>query len=425
MNKRTIRIIILLSAFSLISLTCLQMYWIKNAFKLSVEQYNLRVSTAFRSILVDFNKMYEFDAVFISDKDSLSEPQKIPFKEMINLDKLDSLLKVRFFDNALDTVFTFNILNDKGDSVIYAKDSIIPRGIGADAFRIGGGEKYETIMLIVFFPHKEKFVYVKMMGWLAISLLFLLISTFSMMYILSTLFKHKKITEMKNDFINNMTHEFKTPIATISLASEVMLNSENELSKEKAMHYIKIISEENQRLKLNVERVLQTALLDKQNYTLKKKEVDIHGLIEQTVKNMCLSEMSKDVSVNYDFQAVRATVLVDKLHITNVIANLVENACKYSLDRPEILISTKNKLTGVEISFADNGIGMTAEAQKQVFQKFYRVPMGNIHNVKGFGLGLFYVKTLIEAHGGYIKVNSELGKGSKFDIFIPFKSDSK
>jgi two-component system phosphate regulon sensor histidine kinase PhoR len=255
---------------------------------------------------------------------------------------------------------------------------------------------------------------------LLVSLAFMLTLIFSFYYTISTIFKQKKLSEIKNDFISNMTHEFKTPISTISLAVEVLNDKSVEKSQERISNYVKMIGDENKRLSLLVENILQTAILDKGEFKLKIQNIDIHTLIEQSIHNIKLQVENKDGEIYTDLNAVRAVIQADRIHLTNIIFNLIDNALKYSKEKPVIKITTSSDEEGVFISVQDNGIGISKENQKRIFDTMYRVPTGNIHNVKGFGLGLSYVKAVVEKHGGSIKVESELGKGSTFTLYLPY-----
>jgi two-component system phosphate regulon sensor histidine kinase PhoR len=252
-------------------------------------------------------------------------------------------------------------------------------------------------------------------------LILLIIWMFS--YTIATIFKQKKLSEIKNDFINNMTHEFKTPISTISLACEVLGDTTVEKSPQKLSNYVKVIKDENKRLGLLVENVLQTAVLDKGELKLKLKSLDVHEIIEDVLNNSYVQIENKKAEIEIEFDAIESIVSADRVHLSNIIYNLLDNALKYSTDNPKITIFTKSDNKGVYISVKDNGMGINKENQKRIFDKLYRVPTGNIHNVKGFGLGLSYVKAIIEKHGGSIFVESALGVGSTFTCFFPFKQN--
>jgi two-component system phosphate regulon sensor histidine kinase PhoR len=225
---------------------------------------------------------------------------------------------------------------------------------------------------------------------------------------------------MKTDFINNMTHEFKTPIATISLASDSILSPSILENKDKVSRFIGIIKQENRRMLNQVEKVLQMAQIDKEDLDLKLTSLNLHEIISEAVVNAELKVQAKGGSITTRLEAQKPEILGDATHISSIINNLLDNAEKYTPEKPEILICTKNIKDGLEISIHDNGIGISRDALKYIFEKFYRVHTGNLHNVKGFGLGLSYVKAMVEAHHGRVQVKSEPGKGSIFTVFLPY-----
>ena len=231
--------------------------------------------------------------------------------------------------------------------------------------------------------------------------------------------RQKKISDIKTDFINNMTHEFKTPIATISIAIDSINNPKVIQRPDAIKNYTRVIKEENNRMNTRVEQVLQMALLDSSEFKLHEKVLDIHEVIRNVTDNIRLQTESRNGQLIVNLEAQRMQVHADESHMTNVLISILDNAIKYSPVNPEIRVSTINSGSSIIISISDNGIGMNSETQKKIFDKFFRVTSGNIHNIKGFGLGLSYAKAIVLAHKGEIKVTSEVEKGSRFDILLP------
>jgi two-component system phosphate regulon sensor histidine kinase PhoR len=233
------------------------------------------------------------------------------------------------------------------------------------------------------------------------------------------LLKQKKLSEIKSDFINNMTHEFKTPLATISLAVDALKNDKVNNDKDKMNYFMGIIKEENKRMNKQVETILQAALLDKQEVQLNLKKLHAHELIKSALNNISLQIEEKKGTLEINLNAKNDLISADEVHFTNMINNLLDNAVKYSTDNLRIKLTTQNTGNQLKIRIEDNGIGMNRETLNRIFEKFYRAHTGNIHNVKGFGLGLSYVKTMIDAHNGTIRVESIPGKGSAFTLSVP------
>jgi len=260
--------------------------------------------------------------------------------------------------------------------------------------------------------------------WIVLPVIFAVILIIGFPYSLYIFNRQKQVSDMKSDFINNMTHEFKTPIATISLASEMLMKKTIQEDSSKTQRYARIIFDENTRLQNHVEQILSVSLLERGQFRLKKREVNMNEIIAEVVENFSLTVKERDGEIKTHYCANNFILYADKAHLTNVITNLLDNANKYSPEKPWIRIGTQNTENGLIITVEDRGIGISLENQQQIFKKLYRVPTGNIYNVKGFGIGLYYVKTIVEAHGGHINIKSELNKGSRFDVYLPFVSKS-
>ncbi len=276
-------------------------------------------------------------------------------------------------------------------------------------------------MLFLHFPGKKNYVLQTVLLNILITILCVLIVVGCFTYVLSTIFKQKKVSEMKTDFINNMTHEFKTPIATISLAADFIENPSVISDETKVKKFINMIKEENTRMNKQVEKVLQIASLDKDDFKLKIEPCDVHEIIQDASKHIGLQVTKRGGTITTQLQASNFEIDADQVHLTNMIHNLLDNANKYSPESPEIMISTRNKGENLILSVSDKGQGMSPDVQKRVFDRFYREHTGNRHDVKGFGLGLSYVKSIVDALGGTADVNSEKGKGSTFIIQLPLR----
>lgn len=279
----------------------------------------------------------------------------------------------------------------------------------------------EWIIIVV--PNVTDIVYKGLRGNIVVAILFTLVICAAFYLTLHTMLRQKKLSEIKNDFINNMTHEFKTPIATISLAVDAIRNEKVQRDTEKLSYFSEIIKEENQRMNRQVETILKSALMDRQEVQLNLKPLHIHTIIRDVADNFMLRLQEKQGTLEMDLNAEEDLIEGDEVHISNLVNNLMDNAVKYSKEGvpPKICITTSSNNKKFIFKIEDNGIGMTRETVKRIFEKFYRAHTGNIHNVKGFGLGLSYVKTVVEGHEGHIKADSTLGKGSCFTIEFPLK----
>ncbi len=387
------------------------------------------------------NKKYE--NIDLNGSDMLVNPNS--FLERIQIDYLDTYLKHEIEQQDINLDFDYGVYSKKEMSFIIMNGHFTASiGTTNQSTNVEmGNELYNSEYKIplfdtaisnaaegdpidnapgylqVYFPNKEKALWSAVIPSLLMSILFTGLVLFCFGFVMYVIQRQKQVSEMKTDFINNMTHEFKTPIATISLASDSIASPMILNSPDKVLRFTNIIKQENTRMLNQVEKVLQMAMLDKKDFQLKLSFIDVHDLISTAVEHMSLKVLKRNGILRTDLKANLTTLNADATHLSNIIHNLLDNAEKYSSEKVDILIGTENTKSGILINITDNGIGMTKDQLKNIFEKFYRAHTGNIHDVKGFGLGLSYVKAIVDSHGGTINVKSEIGKGSTFSIYLP------
>ncbi len=441
--KKMFPVIIGLISLSLIGIILIQMSWISNMVTAREEQFEDKVIQVTLAVGQELSQ-YKGSSL------------NIPGKEAFNLDilrqqptigsrftsaELYQMIRNAFVAQRLDEVpFEFALATTTSLGMIGYYERLSPRFEKkfADtsknfAYLTGivppGGSFAENLsaneILIVVVPDIKNII-LQTLRWPIITAIIFTIMIFAAFFLtVSAMLRQKKLSEIKNDFINNMTHEFKTPLATISLAVDAMRNEKVMSDKEKMTYFNSIIKEENQRMNRQVETILKAALLDKQEVDLLLKPTHVHEVIREAADNFALQLESKKGKIDLALEAKNDMIDADDVHFSNLITNLIDNAVKYAKENvpPEIKIGTQANGKNMILKMEDNGIGMSKETVKRIFEKFYRAHTGNLHNVKGFGLGLSYVKTMIHAHGGDIKVDSTLGKGSTFTIELPLKKN--
>ena len=343
-----------------------------------------------------------------------------PIEERIDFKKLNNYLKSEFINNALNLPFIFSVINKDG-KVVYQSGDIPPVSDVTAQVLFPNDPPSKQNILKVYFPTKGDYIS-SSVTFIVPSILFSLILLVTFVFTIFIVFRQKKLSEMKNDFINNMTHELKTPVSTISLAAQMLKDSDITKSPQVFKHISGVINDETKRLGFLVEKVLQMSLFERQKAALKLKEVDANDLLASVANTFALKVEKYDGTIDIDLQAENSDIYVDEMHITNVLFNLLDNAVKYR--RPEVPLTlmcrTWNESAKLLISIEDNGIGIKKEYQKKVFDRFFRVPTGNVHDVKGFGLGLAYVRKIVEDHKGTIRAESGAGNvGTKFIITLP------
>ena len=342
-----------------------------------------------------------------------------PIDQRISLEKLKALLKNDFAEFGVTTPFEFNVYSNglatkiKSEHFLYDKNSSYSIPILMDN---EGKSKHN---LFVSFPQIKKYLFSEIVEITVLSIIFTLIIIIAYANALHQIIKQRQISEIKTDFINNMTHEFKTPIATINLALDAIKNPKVIDDKEKIFRYLQMIRDENKRMHAQVENVLRISKLEKKELDISKEPLNILDIIDDAIEHVGLIIEDREGRISKQYNASRTTVLLSDVHFTNVIVNILDNAIKYSPDKPDITVLTENIKDFITIKIKDHGSGMSKAAQKKIFEKFYREHTGDLHNVKGHGLGLSYVKRIIDDHNGQIFVESEKGKGSTFILKLP------
>ena len=402
----------------------IQIYWISNASSVKEANFKRSVNEAFTRVIAKTEQIEKRKALQLNQFEGMVNFNRhLPYEAFITDGVMDSLISIELNVRGIDTKFEFGIYKPEKDTMLMKTGHTNPREIikKGFAFRLFASDIFTSPeYLIIYFPQEKQFLLTEMWGMLLVSIILIIVIMYSFVYTIITIFRQKRISEMKNDFINNMTHEFKTPISTISLACEAL--GDDDISKDAGVfsNYLNIIQEENKRLAGMSEKILQTAVIEKGQLKMKKETINLHNVITDVIKNIRIQVEIKDGVIKRNLKAAQPVIEGDKVHLTNLVYNLLDNANKYSPRRPVIRVVTENTSNGIILTIEDNGIGISKTDQKKIFEKLYRVPTGNIQEVRGFGLGLSYVKAIVEEHHGKISIESEVNKGSKFRIFLPF-----
>lgn len=422
MSRSTIRIIIVLASILFIGLVTTQIIWVQRAYAISEQQAQHEIEVALNNVVKDIQR-HSGDSTFLIDPVKMvgNHFYRVQINEELQPVYLERMLQTEFLNREINYDFQYSIYNCFNDSVVYSK-LVSNEEDPAERQNESPNIQWENDghYFSVFFPTLDFELWGEMKFWIASSVILLIVLVF-FSYVISVILKQKRLSEIKNDFINNMTHELKTPISTIALSSEVLLQDSVGTQPERIKSYAQIIQSENRRLQTQVERVLQIARLDKESLELNKQSIDIHDLINDAVPTIGFNFESKDVQFSTSLNAEKAVVSADEMHITNILYNLLDNAAKYGGDQPKIEVRTASNDREISIFISDDGPGIPKEHQRLIFEKFYRIPTGDVHDVKGFGIGLHYVKTITEAHGGKVKLKSTAGQGATFEVRLPLE----
>jgi two-component system phosphate regulon sensor histidine kinase PhoR len=445
MNRKNINAVVILGIISLVSILVVQMVWMRKTIaiqqtniaiqekedSLNLKQFSEQAHIALRNLLEEIStQAADSSDLYGAVKQVRTNYFTVDINEELHPYYLETLLKKEFYNQNIHQDFQYGIYDCFTDSIVFGnlikftKDSLYApvsdtlTGITSAKLSWKKDGHYFTVYFPNVISKSISDTTPLISPWIYVSIIVLLVLVF-FGYTLTVILRQKRLSEIKTDFINNMTHELKTPIATIALSSEMLLRNDFSNDEEKLKRYAGIIHKENKRLETQVERVLNVAKLDKEHLVLTKELMDIHELLEEAQENINFNQSEQGVKVELNLQAESGEINADPVHITNVIYNLLDNAVKYCETIPEIKVSTRTDKKGIVIEFTDNGIGMKREELKMIFDKFYRIPTGNLHNVKGFGLGLYYVRLIIQEHGGTIDVKSQVGKGTTFTIWLP------
>jgi two-component system, OmpR family, phosphate regulon sensor histidine kinase PhoR len=427
--KKVYPLIIFLITFSVLGILYIQMSWIKNALYVKQEEYLNDLDKTLDDVRnIAHNSFINAEGFNPAQLDDANKEFLLATKftaQAIQPDEMNMIIVQAMKNHGIKQPFEYCVTNIYNYPISFSpgfNSSMLSESINRRLTPPASAQP-ETFFLYVKEP--QNYIMRQMASMIIASILFTIIIISAFALTIRTMLRQKNISEIKSDFINNMTHELKTPLATISLAVDALNNEKVIHDTDKIRYYSGMIKEENKRMHKQVETILQAAKLEKQeDLNLNIHTLDAHAAIDKVAKNLSLQIQEKHGELHLNLMADKSMIDVDEMHFSNIIFNLLDNAIKYSKDAPIIHITTQVNNGMLAIKIKDNGIGMNRETASRAFEKFYRAHTGNLHNVKGFGLGLSYVKTMVEAQNGYIKLESVLGKGSTFTVNMPLSKNN-
>ena len=420
MKNTTISRVLIIGAIAIIGMVAHQTYWMVNAWNIHEEEFSRKATLALNRVA---HKLAVINQAELPPKDVV---KRQPFNYfVVNIEnEIDPYFLEEYLYRELQVLglnqdFEYAVFDCTSNQMVYgnyckyapeAEEEVEPSEM----------PKYEglTYYFGVKFPSRPGYLFGKMRLSIVFSIL-LLFTILFFMYAMYTILKQKRLSEMQKDFINNMTHEFRTPISTIGISADVFLNHPEIAANPRLKRYAGIIKEQNQRLNNQVEKVLQLAKIEKNSFSINKESVDLPGLVSGVVESAKVKAANQNGTVEMVYNGSPFAITADRLHLTNVLHNLLDNAIKYCQKAPKIRVGLTNTPEHILVSIEDNGIGISKEHEMRIFDKFFRVPTGNVHDVKGFGLGLYYVRKIIDAHHWQIRVKSQAGTGTTFTLEIP------
>jgi two-component system, OmpR family, phosphate regulon sensor histidine kinase PhoR len=422
MNNRTIQRVVILGALAILLVLGTQTYLVTRTWNLNERNFQQSVTIALQNVAKQLSSINN-ESTLPTDliKPLSSNSYAVNVNSQINAINLDYYLRRNFEANSINEDWDYAIYDCHDEKYVYGKyvpfstSSVDSLGVNKDFDKLAGATYYFTVR----FPKRSSNLLGNMgvmIGFSIISLLTVMFFIYSMLIIL----RQKRLSELQKDFINNMTHEFKTPISTIKVAADVFASNPFIQGDARLSKYAQIMREQNNRLNTQVEKVLQITRIDKNTLDLNTEIINLHELLDTVLPSIQVKVEGMNGILEQRLRAKQPYIKADSLHLTNIIHNLLDNAMKYCKDgKPEVIVITEDTEKNIRLMISDRGIGIDKEHHKKIFQRFYRVPTGNIHNVKGFGLGLYYVKNIVQAHGWSIDIASETDSGTSIIIDIP------